>query len=504
MIKKHCLTLFLPMLMNLIASLTGMLTGSLNATAQTKIPADSVIQTRHVITIKGQRIQYTAHKGTQPVWNDNGDAIATLDYTYYERDGVSDRSRRPLVISFNGGPGSASVWMQIGYTGPALLEIDAEGYPVQPYGIKENNHSILDIADIIFVNPVNTGYSRILDDKADRSTFFGINADIRYLANWINTFVTRQNRWLSPKFLIGESYGTTRVAGLAHELQSNHWMYLNGVVLVSPTDLGVKRDGPVGAALKLPYFAATAWYHQQLPPDLQQKDLTQLLPEVEAFTVDEFIPALVRAGSLSAVEKTNLAAKLSRYSGLSKQVLLQNNLQIPTNFFWKELLREEGYTVGRLDSRYRGIDKQDAGDRPDFNSELTAWLHAFTPAINHYMRTVLGFKTDLQYNMFGPVHPWNRDNDRTGENLRQAMAQNPYLNVLVQAGYYDGACDYFSAKYNMWQLDPSGRLQDRIYFEDYRSGHMMYLRKEDLERANEDLRAFIRLSIPEPGMPAKY
>src|SRR5690606_21093226 len=205
--------------------------------AQRQIPADSVIVTKHETTIKGQHINYTAYKGTQPVWDEEGKAIATVDYTYYERDGVSDRDSRPLVISFNGGPGSASVWMQIAYTGPALLNIDDEGYPIQPYGIKDNPYSILDVADIVFINPVNTGYSRILDKEASRSTFFGTNADIKYLAEWINTFVTRQNRWTSPKYLIGESYGTTRVSGLALELQSNQWMYLNGVILVSPTDL---------------------------------------------------------------------------------------------------------------------------------------------------------------------------------------------------------------------------------------------------------------------------
>ena len=220
------------------------------ATGQTRLPVDSVIATKHTTTIKGQTINYTAYKGTQPVWDDAGKAIASLDYTFYERDGITDKASRPLVISFNGGPGSASVWMQIAYTGPTLINIDDEGYPVQPYGYKKNPYSILDVADIIFINPVNTGYSRILDDKVSKSTFFGINADIRYLAEWINNFVTRQSRWSSPKYLIGESYGTTRVSGLAHELQNNHWMYLNGVVLVSPTDLGIKRDGPVGTALR--------------------------------------------------------------------------------------------------------------------------------------------------------------------------------------------------------------------------------------------------------------
>ncbi|MFC3197981.1 S10 family peptidase [Parapedobacter deserti] len=477
---------------------------SLLSFAQPKIPADSVVVTKHETTITGQRISYTAYKGTQPVWDEDGKAVAAVDYTYYERDGISDRASRPLVISFNGGPGSASVWMQIAYTGPALLEIDDEGYPVQPYGIKKNPYSILDVADIVFVNPVNTGYSRILDKETNKSTFFGVNADIKYLAEWLNTFVTRQDRWPSPKYLIGESYGTTRVSGLALELQSNQWMYLNGVILVSPTTLGIERGGPVEVALRLPYFAATAWYHNRLPADLQQKDLTDMLPEVEQYAVNEFLPALVKGGTLTPAEKQAIATRVSRYSGLPEKVILQNNLDISTSLFWKELLRDSGYTVGRLDSRYLGIDRRDAGERPDFNAELTAWLHAFTPAINHYMANELNFRTDVKYNMFGPVHPWDRSNDRTGENLRAAMAQNPYLQVLVQSGYYDGACDYFNAKYNMWQMDPSGRLQDRMSFVGYRSGHMMYLRKEDLEKGNEDIRNFIKASLPGKGVPAKY
>ncbi|SFC21453.1 Carboxypeptidase C (cathepsin A) [Parapedobacter composti] len=491
-------------LMRYLLSSTAALVNIFCLFAQPEIPADTAVVTKHEISVKGQRFSYTAYKGTQPVWNDTGKAIATVDYTYYERDGIDDRSSRPLVISFNGGPGSASVWMQIAYTGPTLLEIDDEGYPVQPYGIKKNPYSILDIADIVFVNPVNTGYSRILDESVDKSVFFGVNADIKYLAEWLSTFVNRRNRWLSPKYLIGESYGTTRVAGLALELQNSQWMYLNGVILVSPTDLGIRRDGPVDMALRLPYFAATAWYHGKLPADLQRKDLTEILPEVEQFTVSEFLPALVKGGALSPVEKQAMATKMARYSGLSEKVILQNNLDIATSLFWKELLRDSGYTIGRLDSRYLGIDRRDGGERPDFNAELTAWLHAFTPAINHYMRNDLKFQTDVKYNMFGPVHPWDRSNDRTGENLRQAMAQNPYLHVMVQSGYYDGACDYFSAKYNLWQLDPSGKLQKRMHFMAYRSGHMMYLRKEDLEKGNEDIRNFIRSSIPAKGTPAKY
>lgn len=465
---------------------------------------DHQVVTEHEVTIKGQKVPYRVTTGTQPVWDDDGKVIAAVFYIYYERTDVKDKAPRPLVISFNGGPGTASVWMHIAYTGPKLLKIDDEGYPIQPYGFKDNPHSILEVADLLYIDPVNTGFSRIIDKKVERSKFFGTNADIKYLADWINTFVSRANRWASPKFLIGESYGTTRVSGLALELQNAHWMYLNGVILVSPTDLGIDRSGPVAAAMKLPYYAATAWYHKQLEPALQGKDLLAVLPEVEEFTLNELIPALARGGFLEESKKKAIAQKIARYSGLPEKIILQNNLVVSPQLFWKELLREEGYTVGRLDSRYLGIDRREGGESPDFNSELTTWLHAFTPPINMYLREELKYKTDLKYYMFGPVNPWDRSNDRTGENLRQAMAANPYLKVFIQSGYYDGACDYFNAKYDMWNIDPSGKLKDRFSWEGYRSGHMMYLRKEDLAKANDDLRKFIKDALPKPGEPAMY
>ena len=472
------------------------------------IPVDTTVTTEHTVTIKGQRISYSATTGMQPVWNDEGEVTASLYYTYYKRNGISDLSNRPLVVSFNGGPGSASVWMHIAYTGPRVLKIDDEGYPLQPYGVKENPHSILDVADIVYVNPVNTGFSRIIeptgDKKRDRSDFFGVNADIEYLGKWLNTFVTRNNRWLSPKYLIGESYGTTRVSGLALELQNSQWMYLNGVILVSPTEIGIRREGPVEVANRLPYFAAAAWYHKALPAELQKKDLDEVLPEVEKYAITELLPALAMGGYLNSEKRQEIASKMAYYSGVSEEVFLQHNLEVPFGFFWKELLRDEGYTIGRLDSRYLGIDRKVSGESPDYSAELTSWLHSFTPAINHYLRNDLKFNTDLTYYMFGPVHPWDRSRDNTGENLRQAMAQNPNLNVLIQSGYFDGGTTYFNAKYSMWQLDPSGKLQDRLSFKGYRSGHMMYLRSEDLKNANDDIREFILNSLPKEGEPAKY
>jgi carboxypeptidase C (cathepsin A) len=469
-----------------------------------EIKAESSSVTNGEVTIKGKRVPYKATAGTMPVWNEDGKPIATLFFTYYERTDVSDKATRPIMISFNGGPGSGSLWMHLAYTGPYKLNIDDEGYPLQPYGVTQNPHSILDVADIVYVDPVNTGYSRILDNETPRSTFFGINADIKYLSDWVKTFITRQNRWQSPKYLIGESYGTTRVAGMVHELQNAHWMYFNGVILVSPTGMGLERSGPVQAANYLPYFAATAWYHKVLPSELQSRDLDQLLPEVEAYTIDVVLPAIARGGSLEMSKRQEIARKMAFYSGISEKVFMQHNLAVPTSFFWKELLREQGLTVGRLDSRYRGKDVRDAGERYDFDPALTSWNHAFSPGMNYYARNILKFETDLTYNLFGPVHPWDRSNENTGSQLAQAMLQNPYLHVMTQSGYFDGGTDYFNAKYNHWQMDPGGRLQDRMSFKGYRSGHMMYLRAEDLATSNEDIRVFIKNSLPGKGVPAKY
>lgn len=472
-----------------------------------KIPLDTIVTTNHSVTVNGQSISYTAQAGTQPVWNDKGKPIATLFYTYYKKSN-SKAKDRPIIFSFNGGPGSASVWMHIAYTGPKVLNVDDEGYPMQPYGMKDNPHSIIDVADIVFVDPVNTGYSRMVEDKEgklpDRDLFFGINADVKYLAEWMNTFVSRNSRWESPKYIIGESYGGTRVMGLAQELQNTQFMYLNGVIMVSPADYRVLyADNPISDALHLPYYAATAWHHKVLPSELQNKDLMDVLPEVENFAINTYLPAVSKGGFISSAEKNSVAEKFAHYSGLSKDIVLKSNLRVPTTLFWKELLRDQGYTVGRLDSRYLGIDKDDAGDSPDFNAELSSWLHSFTPPINYYIREHLNFKTDIDYNMLENVHPWDRRDDNTREGLRLAMAQNPYLKVLFQSGYYDGATTYFNAKYTMWQIDPSGKMKDRFTFKGYRSGHMMYLRAEDLKSSNDDLREFIKNSTVN-GKAAKY
>ena len=466
------------------------------------IEPERSVTTSHYVTIKGSRIPYTAIAGTLPVWSDEDKAVATLFYTYYKRSDVKSIEKRPIFFSFNGGPGAASIWMHMGYTSPRTLNIDDEGNPVQPYGFKENPHSIIDVADIVYINPVNVGLSRILDKDYDRANFFGVNSDIKYLAQWINDFVNKYKLWISPKYLIGESYGTPRCSGLSLELQKAQTMYINGVVLVSPTGLGIDRDGPVSAALTLPYYAATAWYHKALDDDLLSRDLDDILPEIEKYTIEKFIPAISKGSSLSDSEKNDVAVIASRYSGLSAKDYLDHNLDVPTSYFWKKLLYEDGLTIGRLDSRYKGIDKTDAGIRYDHDPAMAAWNHSFTPAMNHYLKEELKFETNMKYNVWGNVRPWDRSNNTTGEDLRHAMAKNPYMHVFIQSGYYDGATDYFNAKYTMWNIDPSGKMKDRLSFKGYRSGHMMYLRKEDLKNSNEDIRSFIIKTTPKSS--AKY
>jgi carboxypeptidase C (cathepsin A) len=298
-----------------------------------KLIADTTVVTKDEVTIKGEQIEYTTEAGR----GDDGQPIASLFYVYYTRNDVDDRSRRPLLFSFNGGPGSASVWMHIGYTGPRFLKIDDEAHPVQPYGVVENYHSILDVTDIVYIDQVNTGFSRILDEEVERDEFFGVNVDIEYLAEWLENFVSRKGRWTSPKYLIGDSYGTTRVSGLAHELQNSQWMFMNGVILVPPTGLGLEPPAmtPRSEILKLPYYTAAAWFHEALKSDLQSRDLIDLLAEFEEFTIEEYLPAAAYGGALDEIRKGEIAEQVSKYSGISKQDILDHNLILPTSYFGK-------------------------------------------------------------------------------------------------------------------------------------------------------------------------
>lgn len=494
------------------ASLAGGLEAQVNAYAvadpdehpnQATIPLESAVTTEHSVTVNGEVIPYRAVTGTLPVYDSEGEAVAAVFYVYYERSDVEDTSERPLTFSFNGGPGSSSVWMHLGYTAPRRLNIDDEGYPIRPFGVRENPHSIIDVTDIVYVDPVNVGLSRMVEG-ADRGQFFGVNEDVAYLASWIELFVNRHDRWASPVFLIGESYGTTRVAGLSGRLQNAHKLFVNGVILVSPTSLGMSHSLP-SSVRQLPHYAATAWYFGQLPPELQSRSVEEVLAEVEEFSLNEYPAAVARGGALSAQERQALARRIGEYAGVSARFVDNLNLEIPITQWRKELLRDERLTVGRLDSRYQGVDRDAGGISYDFDPAMASWNHSFTPAMKTYLKNDLGYDTELEYvTIGGNVRPWNRSGDNTGENLRQAMAANPWLKTMIQSGYYDGATDYFSAKLLMWGLDRSGQVQDRFRFRTYPSGHMMYLRNEDLAVSNQDIREFIEWSVPEDGVPALW
>ena len=333
-------------------------TYSQGSTFDRQISSDQKVITNHSTTILGKKVNYSAQIGTQPIWDVKGEVIATLHYTYYKRTDIEDNSNRPLAFSFNGGPGSASIWMHMGYTGPYSLIIDDEGYPIQPYGYKSNPYSILDVADIVFVNPINIGYSRILKEMSKQEAtdkFFGVNQDAKYLAEWMSTFVTRSSRWKSPKYIIGESYGGVRVMGLAHELQQNQWLYLNGVVLVSPADYELRYEsgGIILPTVDFPYFSATAWYHNKLNKNLQDKSLEEIIELSEDFAYNELLPALAKGGYIDEGKKDEIAKKIEILTGIEYDEIIKNNLNISTSFFWKELLRNEGFTIGRLDSRYK-------------------------------------------------------------------------------------------------------------------------------------------------------
>jgi carboxypeptidase C (cathepsin A) len=454
--------------------------------------------TKHSITIGGQVIDYTATTGTMPLWDDKGEQDAYIFYIAYTKDGVKDKTKRPLLFSFNGGPGAASAWMHMGFLGPRKVLYDEDGFQLQPpYEAVDNENSILDVADLVFIDPVATGYSRMLPKKSLHK-YHGVMEDIQSVAEFIRLYVTRNDRWDSPKFIIGESYGTTRAAGLTGYLARAHRMYINGTILVSMTELGHDPAPDLSCTLILPHFAATAWYHKALPPDLQAKPLREVLDEAEAFALGEYTLALNKGGWLSDSERDDIAVKIARLTGLSADFVKKCNLRVRRHRFWKELLRSRGLTVGRLDSRYTGTDRDSAGETFEFDPAMAHWGGPFTGVVNKYFKTELKINTDLTYNISGPVRPWKGHGEvNTGEMLRQAMTTNPYLKVFVLEGYYDAACDYFTAQYTLSHLDLTGKLKDRISFGFYESGHMMYLHLPSLIKAKQDLANFIRSACPE-------
>ncbi|UCC82164.1 MAG: carboxypeptidase [Gemmatimonadota bacterium] len=465
---------------------------------------DEPVVTQRSARIDGQNVSYTAEAGWLPI-RDDGKVTAKMFYIAYTRDGIQDKSTRPLIFSFNGGPGTASVWMHMGYTGPRHVVYDDDGFALKPPGgVEDNPHSILDAADIVYIDPIATGFSRMVEGE-DLHKYHGTMSDIESVGEFIRLYILRKDRWSSPKFLIGESYGTTRASGLAGYLSDRHQLYLNGVILVSMTGLNVDSGDDVSYATSLPHLAATAWYHRQLADDLQAMPIRAFLDQVEAFAMGDYLLALVQGDRLEDAKRTEMAGRVARYTGLTSEYVMSTNLRINSRRFWKELLRDQRLTVGRLDSRYLGVDLDAAGERPEYDPAMSDWDGAFSDAVNRYIRGELGYNPDLKYNVWGNVRPWNRDDGaNVGQMLRQAMRDNPYLKVMIQGGYYDSATDYYSAVYTISHLQPGGEFRDRFRFSWYESGHMMYLRKPDLANANNDLREFIRWAVDDvPDYPRR-
>jgi carboxypeptidase C (cathepsin A) len=456
------------------------------------------VQSRGSVTIGGKLINYTTQTGYLDLRNDTGKLIAKMFFTYYRKDG-EDPTKRPVCFTFNGGPGSSSVWLHMGGLAPKRVALDDVGNaPAPPYSIIANEYSWIDKTDLVFIDPVSTGYSRPAPGENPKQ-FHGYIEDITSMGNFIRSFLSRYERWGSPKYLAGESYGTTRAAGLSKFLQDRHRIYINGIFLISAVlnfgsnDYYPGNDLP--RALYIPSYTAAAWYHKKLPPALQQRSLKEVLAESEQFALGAYASALLKGGWLSDADKNAIAEKMAYYTGLSKEYCLAANLRVEENRFYKELRRKDGLTIGRLDARFTGRDLDDAGEMVSFDPSFANIDGPFTTAMNDYFQRELGFKEEKGYNIFGDVYPWNYSNVQNqflnvAESLRDAMAKNPSLKVYVGGGYYDFATPYFTAQYDVehMMLRPEQRKRVKFYF--YESGHMYYIHKPSLVQFKKDVDVF--------------
>ncbi len=465
-------------------------------------PADELVESSHQVTIGGREIAYTATAGRIVMRSEEGKAHASIFFVAYTRkpaDGGEDAATRPLTFSFNGGPGSASVWLHLGLLGPRrVLSGDVDTPLPPPYQLTDNDYSLLDTTDLVFIDPVSTGYSRPTSaDEAKR--FHGLEGDIESVGDFIRLYVSRYKRWRSPKFLIGESYGTTRAAGLADYLQARHGMALNGLVLVSlvldfqTLEFDTANDLPY--LLFLPTYTATAWRHKRLAPELQA-DLQAALRESEAFAEGEYATALLRGDRLSADERSTIAAKLARLTGLSAAYIERTNLRVRDGHFTRELLRDQRRIVGRLDTRFTGIERDAVGAEATYDPSSAFLTAAYSAALNDYVRSELNFNSDLPYETLAALwDKWDYSKHQNryvsvSEQLRRAMTRNPWLRVYVASGIYDLATAYAATDYTLshLQLDPT--LQGNIQVGMYEAGHMMYVHGPSLVKLKQELAAF--------------
>ncbi len=457
------------------------------------------VVTHHQMNLAGKELKYTATAGLIPIKDSKGDVEAQIFFIAYTLDNVGPSAARPLMFSFNGGPGSASVWLHLGALGPKRVVMPEEPtIPAPPFHLVENDATWLDTTDLVFIDPVGTGYSRAAKPELT-AKFHSLRGDIDSVGEFVRMYLTRYDRWDSPLYLIGESYGTTRAAGLSGHLV-DLGIAFNGLILVSCAldfhafSFGEGNDLPF--LTYLPAYTASAWYHKKLPDGLQQQNLAAALAEVERWTDRDYASILARGDRLSDDERREAAAKLARYTGLPASDIEANRLRIDMAHFCKELLKTQRRSIGRLDSRYQGIESSASADRPSFDPSMAAIRAPYTATFNNYVRMVLGYKSDLPYYILGEgVGRWDWQRPMgypaTTDDLRDAMTKNPHLKVLVASGYYDLATPYRAIEHTLAGLGLDPLLRKNITIEKYEAGHMMYLHTQSLHKLKRDGAALI-------------
>jgi carboxypeptidase C (cathepsin A) len=469
-------------------------------------PKEESSVTEHTIRLDGQTIPYKATAATILLKNDKGEPIASIFSIAYTRTDAKDLDRRPLAFLYNGGPGSSSVWLHMGAFGPRrVLTANAAPTPPPPYRLADNPDCLLDAADLVFIDPVGTGFSHAVGKAKDKD-FWGVNQDVKSLAQFIAAYVNRNDRWNSPKFLIGESYGTFRSAALVDYLQSHDGMDFNGIVMISTVlDLGTlsfHRGQDMSYVFYLPSYAATAWYHHALKN--RPADLNAFLLSARQFAATKYADALMQGGKLGAAEKEEIAKALAGFTGLSEDYLLKADLRVNNAQFREELQRSRGLTTGRLDARFSGPTFDLLGENAEYDPQATAITGAFTATFNHYVREELKFGQGKTYEIVneeaGGSWDWKRARKPGFEfpgapnvegDLADAMISNPHLQVQVENGLFDLATPFFATEYTMDHLGLPEKLRDKIHLEYYDAGHMMYLRADDLARLKSNVSSFI-------------
>ena len=445
-------------------------------------------------------LEYQATVGMMPLKDEFGEPEAGIFYTAYTKSGSHTAAQRPLMFSFNGGPGSSSVWLHLGALGPKRVRMKSDGdMPAPPFELVDNPETWLEHTDLVFIDPVGTGYSRPAKQDGGKK-YWSLEGDIESVAEFIRMYLTRENRWSSPIYLVGESYGTTRAAGLSANLLGKG-IALNGIVLVSSIlnfqTARFNKGNDLPYVLFLPTYTATAWFHGKLKGF---KSLEDALRAVEAFCDGDYLVALEQGDRLSPSARAKIVAKLASFTGLSADYVDSTDLRINIHRFCKELLRSDKRTVGRLDSRFKGIDASASTENPEHDPSMTAILPPYTSMINDYLRRELGFETDVPYYVFNPGELWKnwtygdagQGHPDTSESLREAISKNPYMKVFVASGYYDLATPYFATEHTIAHLGLDPVLRANISVAYYEAGHMMYIDEKCLAKFQSDVASFLK------------